>query len=79
MTKPLPLSDSGATTGGCTIPTARMVPSSNALACGLDLERDGVGNPVFSPEKSKQNARLLGSGISEVKQKTHDVHGSRKL
>ena len=27
MTKPLPPSDSGATTGGCTIPTARIVAS----------------------------------------------------
>lgn len=44
-----------------------------------DAENDGARNPVFSPEKSKQNSRLLDSGISKVKQKTLDVHGFRKL
>lgn len=32
-----------------------------------------------SPEKIKQNARLLDSGISKVKQMSLDVHGFRKL
>jgi CLIP-associating protein 1/2 len=32
-----------------------------------------------SPEKSKQNLRLLDSGISKVQQKSLDVHGFRKL
>jgi len=34
--------------------------------------------PVF-PERSKQNSRLLDSGITRVKAKTLDVHGFRKL
>ncbi|KAK3353135.1 clasp N terminal-domain-containing protein [Lasiosphaeria hispida] len=37
------------------------------------------GAPIFSPEKAKQNTRLLDSGISKVKQKALDVHGFRKL
>lgn len=32
-----------------------------------------------SPEKAKQNLRLLDSGISKVQQKSLDVHGFRKL
>jgi CLIP-associating protein 1/2 len=32
-----------------------------------------------SPEKTKQNLRLLDSGISKVQQKSLDVHGFRKL
>lgn len=36
-------------------------------------------DPVFSPEKVKQNSRLLDSGIAKVKSKTLDVHGFRKL
>jgi len=42
-------------------------------------ENEGTGEPVFSPEKVKQNSRLLDSGISKVKQKSLDVHGFRKL
>ncbi|KAK3688546.1 clasp N terminal-domain-containing protein [Podospora appendiculata] len=37
------------------------------------------GGPPLSPEKSKQNLRLLDSGISKVQQKSLDVHGFRKL
>ncbi len=36
-----------------------------------------AGTP--SPEKIKQNLRLLDSGISKVQQKSLDVHGFRKL
>lgn len=35
--------------------------------------------PALSPEKIKQNTRLLDSGISKVQQKSLDVHGFRKL
>ncbi|KAK1759267.1 clasp N terminal-domain-containing protein [Echria macrotheca] len=35
--------------------------------------------PMFSPEKAKQNTRLLDSGISKVQAKTLDAHGFRKL
>jgi CLIP-associating protein 1/2 len=33
----------------------------------------------LSPERSKQNSRLLDSGINKIKAKTLDVHGFRKL
>ncbi|KAH8912868.1 ARM repeat-containing protein [Coniochaeta sp. PMI_546] len=33
----------------------------------------------FSPEKVKQNSRLLDSGIAKIKAKALDVHGFRKL
>ncbi|KAI0099059.1 clasp N terminal-domain-containing protein [Nemania sp. FL0031] len=35
--------------------------------------------PPGSPEKSRQNSRLLDSGITRVKGQTLDVHGFRKL
>jgi len=35
--------------------------------------------PPISPEKSKQNSRLMDSGISKIKAKSLDVHGFRKL
>jgi CLIP-associating protein 1/2 len=35
--------------------------------------------PPMSPERSKQNSRLLDSGINKIKAKTLDVHGFRKL
>jgi CLIP-associating protein 1/2 len=34
---------------------------------------------VRSPERTKQNVRLLDSGIAKVQQKSLDVHGFRKL
>jgi CLIP-associating protein 1/2 len=43
-------------------------------------QQNGEGNGgVPSPEKIKQNLRLLESGISKVQQKSLDVHGFRKL
>ncbi|KAK0629896.1 clasp N terminal-domain-containing protein [Bombardia bombarda] len=44
-----------------------------------ESDNGGIDGPVFSPEKSKQNSRLLESGISKVKQMSLDVHGFRKL
>lgn len=38
-----------------------------------------VGGVTLSPEKLKQNLRLLDSGIAKVQQKSLDVHGFRKL
>lgn len=35
--------------------------------------------PEVSPEKTRQNSRLLESGITRVKAQTLDVHGFRKL
>ena len=39
---------------------------------------NGTGDMV-SPDKSRQNARLLESGIARIKAKSLDVHGLRKL
>lgn len=44
-----------------------------------ESENGAVDTPVFSPERAKQNVRLLDSGISKVKAKSLDVHGFRKL
>ncbi|KAM0563305.1 hypothetical protein ACHAPJ_001023 [Fusarium lateritium] len=38
-----------------------------------------VTQDVESPEKSRQNSKLLESGITRIKAKTLDVHGFRKL
>jgi CLIP-associating protein 1/2 len=40
---------------------------------------DSPKTPVMSPERFKQNSRLLDSGISKIKAKSLDVHGFRKL
>ncbi|KAK4179222.1 clasp N terminal-domain-containing protein [Triangularia setosa] len=40
---------------------------------------DAGKGSVMSPEKFKQNSRLLESGITKVKAKALDVHGFRKL
>ncbi|KAK4161286.1 protein STU1 [Cladorrhinum sp. PSN259] len=43
---------------------------------------NGVTNgdiAAISPEKAKQNLRLLESGIAKIKQQSLDVHGFRKL
>ena len=45
----------------------------------LDTENGAAPEAPLSPEKTKQSARLLDSGISKVKAKTLDVHGFRKL
>ncbi|KAI1410826.1 ARM repeat-containing protein [Hypoxylon sp. FL1857] len=37
------------------------------------------GSPLASPDKSRQNSRLIDSGIARVKAQTLDVHGFRKL
>jgi CLIP-associating protein 1/2 len=54
----------------------------NEDAASLQTPREDeetVNGPVCSPEKAKQNSRLLDSGISKVKAKSLDVHGFRKL
>ncbi|KAK4103575.1 ARM repeat-containing protein [Parathielavia hyrcaniae] len=38
-----------------------------------------INSVPASPEKTKQNLRLLDSGIAKVQQKSLDVHGFRKL
>ena len=42
---------------------------------GQDIEPEGPE----SPEKARQNARLLDSGIAKIKAKSLEVHGFRKL
>lgn len=43
-------------------------------------QQNGAANGMaLSPEKLKQNQRLLDSGISKVQQRSLDVHGFRKL
>jgi CLIP-associating protein 1/2 len=44
----------------------------------VTMETDGRGTSS-SPEKTRQNSRLLDSGIARVKGQTLDVHGFRKL
>ncbi|KAI1770849.1 ARM repeat-containing protein [Hypoxylon cercidicola] len=44
------------------------------------LDTDGVpGSPLAPPDKTRQNSRLIESGIARVKAQTLDVHGFRKL
>ncbi|KAI1214115.1 ARM repeat-containing protein [Annulohypoxylon truncatum] len=37
------------------------------------------GSPHVSPDKNRQNSRLIESGIARIKAQTLDVHGFRKL
>ncbi|CAK7220968.1 suppressor of tub2 mutation [Sporothrix curviconia] len=55
--------------------------SAMAVVDAMRLEPSVVSTGVFpsSPEKAKQNARLLDSGIAKVKAQALDVHGFRKL
>lgn len=67
-----------------TAPVLEEVPI-NEDAANLSLARNGIDGSDdpkvadMSPEKSKQNSRLLDSGISKIKAKSLDVHGFRKL
>ncbi|KAI1807620.1 ARM repeat-containing protein [Daldinia bambusicola] len=38
-----------------------------------------LGSPIASPDKTRQNSRLIDSGIARVKAQNLDVHGFRKL
>ncbi|KAJ2902740.1 uncharacterized protein MKZ38_000166 [Zalerion maritima] len=53
-------------------------PVNENAAAVVRLENT-VLDPSMSPEKSRQNAKLLDSGITRVKAKSLDVHGLRKL
>ncbi|RKU45793.1 suppressor of tub2 mutation [Coniochaeta pulveracea] len=45
-----------------------------------DGERNGISSsPPLSPEKAKQNGRLLDSGVNKLKAKTIDAHSLRKI
>ncbi|EEU40796.1 uncharacterized protein NECHADRAFT_32798 [Fusarium vanettenii 77-13-4] len=51
----------------------------NADAANLPNAQTPVMQDVDSPERTKQNSRLLDSGITRIKARTLDVHGFRKL
>ncbi|KAI8679602.1 Protein STU1 [Fusarium keratoplasticum] len=51
----------------------------NADAANLPNAQAPVMQDVDSPERTKQNSRLLDSGITRIKARTLDVHGFRKL
>jgi CLIP-associating protein 1/2 len=42
-------------------------------------DANGLVSEPFSPEKARQNSRLLDSGINKIRAKALDVHGFRKL
>lgn len=50
---------------------AANLPKANGLSPSADI--------VGSPDKVRQNAKLLDSGIARIKARTLDVHGFRKL
>ncbi|KAK2630436.1 hypothetical protein QTJ16_001256 [Diplocarpon rosae] len=52
--------------------------AANLVKNGIEM-MDSPKIPKMSPEKSKQSARLLDSGITKIKAKALDVHGFRKL
>jgi CLIP-associating protein 1/2 len=53
----------------------------NEDAVSLSMARADPDTPVddMSPEKTRQNSRILESGITRVKAQSLDVHGFRKL
>ncbi|AEO66796.1 uncharacterized protein THITE_2044172 [Thermothielavioides terrestris NRRL 8126] len=58
----------------------RPVNEDAAILQQASRQRDGEPNGITpSPDKTKQNLRLLDSGISKVQQQSLDVHGFRKL
>ncbi|KAL5316518.1 hypothetical protein ACEPPN_015566 [Leptodophora sp. 'Broadleaf-Isolate-01'] len=65
-----------------TAPVLEEVPvnedAANLARNGIDTA-DSPKTPAMSPERSKQNSRLLDSGIAKIKAKSLDVHGFRKL
>jgi CLIP-associating protein 1/2 len=61
-----------------TVPVLEEVPI-NEDATNLANAEEMANIETTSPEKSKQNSRLLDSGITKVKSKSLDVHGFRKL
>ncbi|RAL66133.1 hypothetical protein DID88_005805 [Monilinia fructigena] len=44
-----------------------------------EFDGEGAKNPPMSPDKLKQSAKLLDSGIAKIGAKSLDVHGFRKL
>jgi CLIP-associating protein 1/2 len=51
--------------------------ASNIMRNGINEE--SAKAPPMTPERLKQNARLVDSGIAKIKAKSLDVHGFRKL
>ena len=50
----------------------------NVVRNGMNSSEIAKASPL-SPERMKQNSRLLDSGITKIKAKSLDVHGFRKL
>ncbi|KAG5922669.1 hypothetical protein E4U42_005412 [Claviceps africana] len=46
---------------------------------GADGQPCAMTDPLDSPEKARQNSKLLDSGIAKIKNKNLEVHGFRKL
>ncbi|CAL3965178.1 hypothetical protein PZA11_002017 [Diplocarpon coronariae] len=65
-----------------TAPVLKEVPvnedAANLVKNGIEMT-DSPKIPTVSPERTKQSARLLDSGITKIKAKALDVHGFRKL
>jgi CLIP-associating protein 1/2 len=64
-----------------TAPVLEEVPVNDDVS---NIMRNGVTEesiklPAMTPERLKQNSRLLDSGITKIKAKSLDVHGFRKL
>lgn len=51
----------------------------NEDAANLKAEQPALADPSDSPEKVRQNSRLLDSGITKIKAKSLEVHGFRKF
>ncbi|KAJ2972994.1 hypothetical protein NUW58_g9054 [Xylaria curta] len=61
-------------------PALEDIPINEDLAkLSQPLSGANGGTPPCSPDKTRQNSRLLDSGIARVKGRTLDVHGFRKL
>ncbi|KAG9230796.1 hypothetical protein BJ875DRAFT_487625 [Amylocarpus encephaloides] len=65
-----------------TVPVLEEVPVNedaiNIMRNGLNGSESAKASPI-TPERFKQNSRLLDSGITKIKAKSLDVHGFRKL
>ncbi|CAK7565385.1 MAG: suppressor of tub2 mutation [Sporothrix epigloea] len=71
-----------ATGGAAAVTAPESVGESGVAGVDAARQRPGTVSPSSfpsSPEKARQNVRLLDSGIAKVKAQALDVHGFRKL
>lgn len=68
---------------GLSVPVLEDKPvNEDAAKVGLAKSHEGPGStppPMESPEKARQNSRLLDSGINKIQARSLEVHGFRKL